>query len=81
MDEYGNQILCGHSNLAPFATSAAVYQAYIALIDQRGNPYWIYSGKNVISTTNSYCQKVAYKNGYIYAAVVANTMNSTSTLL
>ena len=52
MDAYGNLMYAGWSKMKPYSTSTG-QQGYIALIDQKGSPYWIYMVKDNTLASNS----------------------------
>lgn len=61
MDDYGNFMLAGWGSKEPYGWNSGVQQGYIALIDQKGVPYWVYSVKDVFNANgNNTCTFISH---------------------
>ncbi|CDW90922.1 UNKNOWN [Stylonychia lemnae] len=72
LDQYGNILMAGSSNTLPFSDinigNKQLYQGFVALFDQRGQPFWIYQARQIsTATTNQTCLSVSQFETFVYA--------------
>ncbi len=61
MDPYGNLLYAGWSRMAPYGWNNNTQQGYIAMMDQKGKPYWIYMIKDNTNTLSNICTFIKYQ--------------------
>lgn len=60
MDAYGNLMLAGWGSKVPFGFGNATQLGYLALLDQFGQPYWVYTVRDNTFFGNTYCTYISH---------------------
>ncbi|CDW83967.1 cadg multi-domain protein [Stylonychia lemnae] len=67
IDNYGNFLIAGSGVSPPFGSSGTIENGFLSLMDQRGNPYWIYSlDTQVDATSAQYCQQISQQSTFVF---------------